>query len=418
MRLWKTLITIGTALLLVAATGCDKGSSNKKDKGADKDKTAKKKSESDKSKGDKSGDSSSLPYEATGPVAVVDGKEISAKEFNEIVKKQHGNSRRKLPKPMAERMKSETLNAVVDKHLIERKLDKSDIEITDKEINKEFKKFTDRFPNEKAMSSFLKMRNTSKKEIKGQMKKDLELQEILRKRGGIEVTDKKAKKYYENNPKEFQQKEKVKARHILIKTKPDAGDKKIKKARKKAKKLAKKAQKKDADFAKLAKKHSDGPSAKKGGDLGFFTKDRMVPEFSKKAFSMKNGDVSDPVKTKFGFHIIKREGHKKVKKQSFEEVKSDIVQKLEKKQFRKALDKYLKELKKKAEIKKKPENIKVNVEATKKGGPAGLKGLGGALKGKGAKQLKLKMKKMKQIQQQKQKAKESGGSKGSESGSK
>ena len=63
--------------------------------------------------------------------------------------------------------------------------------------------------------------------------------------------------------------------------------------------------KEGVDFLTLAEEKSDGPSARKGGDLGIFTHDRMVPEFSDAAFAMKVGEVSKPVKTKFGFHIIK-----------------------------------------------------------------------------------------------------------------
>ena len=84
----------------------------------------------------------------------------------------------------------------------------------------------------------------------------------------------------------------VRASHILVKTENEASDlwSQIKAGK---------------DFAKLAKAHSDCPSGQQGGDLGFFTRGRMVKEFEEAAFSMKTGQVSGPVRTKFGYHLIK-----------------------------------------------------------------------------------------------------------------
>lgn len=90
---------------------------------------------------------------------------------------------------------------------------------------------------------------------------------------------------------------KVRASHILVSS------------QEKAKSILEEI-KKGADFAKLAKKHSECPSSKKGGDLGFFSKGRMVPEFEKAAFSLNPGEVSGPVKTEFGYHLIKVTGRK------------------------------------------------------------------------------------------------------------
>jgi peptidyl-prolyl cis-trans isomerase C len=97
----------------------------------------------------------------------------------------------------------------------------------------------------------------------------------------------------------------VRASHILLRIEDGVSEADVKA---KAKAMAKLAQAADADFAALAKEHSVGPSAKHGGDIGIFTADRMAEPFSKKAFSMKVGEVSGPVRTKFGFHIIKLTG--------------------------------------------------------------------------------------------------------------
>ena len=82
--------------------------------------------------------------------------------------------------------------------------------------------------------------------------------------------------------------------------------------------------KKGADFAELAKKKSKDPGASDGGDLGFFTKDQMVPEFSAVAFALEPGKVSDPVKTQFGWHVIKVEEKRNRKAPEFDQVKAQI----------------------------------------------------------------------------------------------
>src|SRR5262249_47452241 len=82
--------------------------------------------------------------------------------------------------------------------------------------------------------------------------------------------------------------------------------------------------KKGADFAQLAKQKSKDPGASDGGDLGYFTKDQMVPEFAAAAFKLDKGQISDPVKTQFGWHIIKVEDKRKRQLPEFDKVKDQI----------------------------------------------------------------------------------------------
>src|SRR5436305_4950527 len=103
----------------------------------------------------------------------------------------------------------------------------------------------------------------------------------------------------------------VHARHILVETEDQA-------------KKVTEDLKKGADFAELAKKESKDPGASDGGDLGFFTKEQMVPEFSTVAFALEPGKISDPVKTQFGWHIIKVEEKRTRKAPDFEQVKPQI----------------------------------------------------------------------------------------------
>jgi peptidyl-prolyl cis-trans isomerase C len=127
-----------------------------------------------------------------------------------------------------------------------------------------------------------------------------------------DISEEDIKKYYDEHVSEFTKPASVKVDHILIKLDPKAEEKEISKARAKAQEIRAKLDA-GADFAKLAAEYSDDErTKKKGGDLGFITKGRMSADFSKAAFSMKKGEISEPVKTPFGYHIIKA-GEKKAK---------------------------------------------------------------------------------------------------------
>jgi peptidyl-prolyl cis-trans isomerase C len=134
---------------------------------------------------------------------------------------------------------------------------------------------------------------------------------LLASEGKAATTDDAMKKVYEAASKEITGEEEVHARHILVETEDEA-------------KAVEEELKKGADFAELAKKKSKDPGASDGGDLGFFTKDQMVPEFSTVAFALEPGKVSDPVKSQFGWHVIKVEEKRKRKAPDFDQVKSQI----------------------------------------------------------------------------------------------
>jgi len=187
------------------------------------------------------------------------------------------------------------------------------------------------------------------------------------------VSDADAKKYYNENVNQFKYPEKVKASHILISVNPQeieeiitsdkenagASQEEIKKKvaaeianrKAKAEKLLGEIKKDQSQFEKLAKENSDDTTtAVKGGDLGFFAAQDMVPEFSKAAFSMKPNTVSNLVETQFGYHIIKVTDRMEAGQQPFEKVKNDIKGFLETQKQLEAIDKLVESLKKNATI--------------------------------------------------------------------
>lgn len=163
------------------------------------------------------------------------------------------------------------------------------------------------------------------------------------------VTEDEAKKYYEENKSQYTAPEQVNAAHILISVKDWNNEAEVKAAQEKAETLLKQI-KGGEDFAEAAKENSDCPSRTKGGELGFFYKGQMVPEFEEAAFSLNKGELSGIVKTKFGYHIIKVIDKKPSKQKDFSEVKDEIEEQLLKEKQKEAFDKYSSEIKANAKI--------------------------------------------------------------------
>lgn len=132
-----------------------------------------------------------------------------------------------------------------------------------------------------------------------------------------------AREAYMLDPKRFDQPERVHAEHILIAVNSEQDDAS---ALKKAQELYARAKENKGSFAELAKKHSDDPSAvSNSGNLGFFEREAMVKPFSDAAFAMKKGEISQPIKTSFGYHIIHLLDQRKAGAQSFDDVKAQLI---------------------------------------------------------------------------------------------
>ena len=145
--------------------------------------------------------------------------------------------------------------------------------------------------------------------------------------------------------------EMVRASHILIKTEESDTDEVKAEKKAKAEALAIQAKAADADFAALAQENSDCPSKAQGGDLNFFAKERMVPEFSAAAYSMNVGDISDIVETQFGYHIIKVTDKKAGEQVAFTDVAANIKGYLTQQKKQEAVQAFMQDLRAKADIK-------------------------------------------------------------------
>jgi len=157
------------------------------------------------------------------------------------------------------------------------------------------------------------------------------METLLQSEGKKSLTDQSLHAVYEDAVKQMGNEEEVHARHILFRVANPADEKASKEAEDKVKAVIDRL-KKGEDFAKLANELTEDPSGRKdGGDLGYFTKDQMVPEFSAVAFKLDKGQISDPIKTQFGWHVLKVEDKRKRQPPEFDKVKPQLETYVERK---------------------------------------------------------------------------------------
>ena len=223
--------------------------------------------------------------------------------------------------------------------------------VSDADVDAELAKIKGQFPDEKAFQEQIAQSGMTPEKLKENIRTGLQQSRWMKSQvKAPEVTDAQAKAFYDSNIKEFEQPETVKASHILFMVDPDAPADVVKQKEDAAAKAAERAAAGE-DFTKLAKELSEEPGASEsGGDLGFFPKDRMVPEFAEVAFVQKVGDISKPVKTQFGWHIIKVTDKKAAGTVPFDQVKDQVTSFLKSSGQREAAQAVLNKLKESAKI--------------------------------------------------------------------
>ena len=302
--------------------------------------------------------------EASGPVATVNGEKVPAKEFNTEMTRIANSGQ--FPQQVLPQFADKIVESLVNKRLIEDAIETADIDVEDKAIDKRVDRLKQEYAamskaqggnGDGALDKMLEQMNITEGEFRDSVAESLRMERLLEQRGMELPGEEEARKFYEDNKSQFQRKEQVRARHILIKVPSDAADKKWEEAFSKIEKIRAEAVADDADFAKIAKKRSEGPSAKRGGDLGYFGKGQMVPEFENTVFGLDKGEVSEPVKTQFGWHIIKLIDKREAGPVPFDKVSDRLTMKLKNEAIQNSVQELVAELRKDAEIELHLENI-------------------------------------------------------------
>ena len=231
-----------------------------------------------------------LPFWAVGSAVRIDNELIPARKFNELALT---HAHLKLTKYMYRSYVKVVFDRLVSDHLIDSAVQKANIHVTPEEVDKELATILERYETQEEKDEFFKSMKLSPEEYRASVREKLLRQRFLVKAYEIEIREEDLETYYKRYKSRYDKKPEVKARHILIKLDRNASPSQIEEARETAQRISEQARQPGADFAELARQHSEGPTATKGGNLGYFQANRMVKPFSDAAFAMKAGDVTD-----------------------------------------------------------------------------------------------------------------------------
>ncbi|MHA3771597.1 peptidylprolyl isomerase [Verrucomicrobiota bacterium sgz303538] len=292
------------------------------------------------------------PLPAT--VAVVEGTEIKKEEleraFNAVLSQQ-GIPAAQVP---AEQ-RAQGYRMILDDLILEKLVSKRSAEtkVTDEEVGAMYDRIKSNFGSEDELKAQIQKNGQTVDQVKADIRTSLQQQHWLdeQTKDKVEVSDADAEKFYKENPDQFKKPEQVRASHILVRVEQDAKPEVVVEKEKKAQAIAARV-KKGEDFNKVAAEVSEDPSAKENsGDLNFFSKDQMVPEFSNAAFGMKKDEISEPVRSQFGYHIIKVTDRKPAETVTLDQAKPQLVAFLKQQKKQQEVSKVVREIREKADVK-------------------------------------------------------------------
>ncbi|WP_404323364.1 peptidylprolyl isomerase [Cytobacillus firmus] len=227
--------------------------------------------------------------------ATVNGEEISRDELHERLVDQYGQ---------------ELLDSLITEKVIDQEAKKENVKVTQKEIDEEKAVYAESYGGEDALKQTLESSGLSMADFEEDIESYLATKKLLEPR--IEISEEDMKAYFDENKDSFAQEEQVSASHILVEDEKTANE------------VIEKLND-GGDFADLAAEYSTDESNKDaGGDLGFFGKGDMVEEFEKVAFELEQGKISEPVKTEYGYHVIRVAEKQEAKEAVYEDVKEEV----------------------------------------------------------------------------------------------
>ena len=293
-----------------------------------------------------------VPAELPPVVARVNGESIDKSEFEKAIRNIEGRAGQPVPADQRDRVYRGVLDQLIAYKLLMQETRVRSIEVPDSDIDARLAAIRQQFPSEDAFKQTLAQQSMTIEQLRQDAKADMQVAKMLETEVNAKVAVQPADvdTFYKQNPDKFQQGERVRASHILIRVEENADAKTKETARAKAADVLEQL-KAGKDFAELAKHYSQDPgSAANGGDLGYFMQGQMVGPFEQAAFALKPGAMSDVVETPFGFHIIKAADRQAARTVPLEEVKPQIEQFLQNQQRQEKTEAFINTLKAKGKV--------------------------------------------------------------------
>ena len=225
---------------------------------------------------------------------------------------------------------SQQLHRLVDRRLQEQEAEQRGITVTDAELHQALEdiKTRNRFASDEALAAALAAEGLTVEQYRRQLRSELLAAKLVNRevRSTVVVAPEEVRRYYDEHPGEFTLPERVKLRQIFFAT-PAANAEARANKRAKAQTVLDEL-KRGADFDQLARRYSDGPEAKEGGELGWFTPGTLMPQLDRVAFTLQDGQISDLIETPQGWHILKAEAREGHHRQSFEQASTTVHDRL------------------------------------------------------------------------------------------
>ncbi|MCP5461795.1 MAG: peptidylprolyl isomerase [bacterium] len=239
------------------------------------------------------------------------------------------------------------LNQLIENKLILQEATRKGIEAPEEEVKERLDKITADFDSELQFKLFLQSQGLHLQQLKQTIEENIKINKAtahIRQKAQYKISPTDTLNYYNEHLDEFREEPQIRASHILIRFKDNESEslKLIQSIEKEIKN--------GGDFAALAQQHSDGPHAKEGGDLGFFSRGQHMPEIDEAAFSLNVGELSSIIKSRLGYHLIVVKQKKKERVKPFAEVQDSIENTILRNEAKQLWDKWIVSLKEKSFI--------------------------------------------------------------------
>ena len=288
--------------------------------------------------------------EGTGSiVAKVNGQPVFASQM-EAELRQQMRKHKKSSVALADRVRKKVLDKVIDRELLYQAARKLDIPDLEKKIEEELQSTRDRFSTEERFQHYLESNELTQEQLRSAARRVIFIDEYLQRNHLLKpvVAEQEIRKFY--SKKTFKREDALRLKHILLSVHENANPETRKEIRHKAEGI-RRVIIQGADFSVLAKQFSDSAEAKEaGGDLGFIKKGYMPAAFDKVAFSLQEGEISEVIETRFGFHIVKLVAKRSAGMIPYEEVRDFIERYLQNQRSRQLIAAHIEELRAQASI--------------------------------------------------------------------